>query len=103
MWPAPYRLGVVEGLTISSGGFLTLSAGWVPMIVSILLPLPPNTIKNFIRNLADKVAVAGSPPNSSVEEDHELSDALAQQAERMPEAARADWLHLADLIDPLTG
>lgn len=100
LWPAPYRLGVVEGLTISSNGYLMLGIDWVPMIVDILLPLPPTTIKNFLRDLTTKVANTASLPNASVEDLYDLARAIEGQKDRLPEAARGAWLDFATEVDP---
>jgi hypothetical protein len=102
LWPAPYRLGVVEGLTISSNGYFMLGVDWVPMVVDILLPLPPATIKNFLRDLTAKVAKTASLPNSSVEGLYDLARAIEGQKDRLPDAARAAWLEFAAEVDPTT-
>ncbi|HEY0869332.1 MAG TPA: abortive infection family protein [Acidothermaceae bacterium] len=100
LWPGPYRLGVVEGLTISSNGYFMLGVDWVPMVVDILLPLPPTTIKNFLRDLTAKVTSAGSLPNASVEDHTNLARGSEGEVDRLPEAARVAWLDFATEVDP---
>jgi hypothetical protein len=60
------------------------------MLVDILLPLPPNQLKQFVRDLSAKVAASGPLPNISVEALHELAHVIAQQTARLPEAAHGD-------------
>jgi len=100
LWPAAYRLGIAEGLTLSHDGFFMLDQAWVSMLVDIVLPLPPSQLKGFVRELSGKIAEAGPLPNLTVEELYGLASVLRQELERLPEAVQEDWLKLADLVDP---
>jgi hypothetical protein len=62
-WPIPYRLGVAEGLTLSSAGLLSMDRGWVGTDVDVLLPVPPKQLKAFVTDLADTVAASGVTPS----------------------------------------
>jgi hypothetical protein len=101
-WPPAYRLGAAEGLTLSRDGFLMLKQAWVPTLVDILLPLPPSQLKQFVRDLSEKITTSGALPNVPEEDLRELALAIEQQTARLPEAARDDWLKLAGLVEPPT-
>lgn len=102
-WPVAYRLGAAEGLTLSSNGYLMLGQDWVPMLVDILLPLPPTQLRQFVRELSEKVETSGQLPNTTREELGELAGAGEQHTDRLPQAARGEWQKLARVVDPTTG
>ncbi|MCW6003771.1 hypothetical protein K1W54_04140 [Micromonospora sp. CPCC 205371] len=72
------------------------------MLVDVLLPLPPNQLRQFIRDLSAQVAASGPLPNMTVERLGELAHEIRGQGERIPDAARDDWLRLADIVDSAT-
>lgn len=101
-WPPAYRMGVVEGLALSSEGFLALEESWIQTMIDVLAPLPPRQIKDFLSSLGEKVAEAGTAPARSVEEDYNLARAMDQHIRQVPEEAHAEWQRLAEMIDPIT-
>ncbi len=102
-WPVAYRLGVAEGLTLSSSGFLTLEQNWVPMLVDILLPLPPNQVKQFVHELSEKVSTSEPLPNATEDELSDLAGVIEQHTKVLPQAARRKWQELALVVDPSAG
>ena len=101
-WPPAYRMGVAEGLALSSEGFLALEESWIQTVIDVLAPLPPRQIKDFLSSLGEKVAEAGTAPARSVEEDYNLARAMDQHIRQVPEEAHAEWQRLAEMIDPIT-
>jgi hypothetical protein len=101
-WPATYRLGAAEGLTLSQGGYVTLTSGWVATVVDMLAVLSPSQVKKFAVDLAEKLSESGVAPHLSVPDLYELARTIRSEAARLPEAARDAWMKLAEIIDPLT-
>jgi hypothetical protein len=101
-WPPAYRMGVAEGLALSSEGFLVLDESWMQTVIDVLVPLPPADVRDFLHTLGDKVAEAGTSPTRSIPEDYNLARAMGQRTSQLPEEAHAAWQRLAEIIDPVT-
>lgn len=101
-WPPAYRFGIVEGLVLSGDGFITLTEPWVSTIVSVLTPIPPAQVKEFLHGLNTKVADAGVSAGRSVEELWELARSVEHATEELPSQVQPEWTALAAMIDPTT-
>jgi Abortive infection C-terminus len=51
-YPVEYRLGLVEGMLLTGGGQIGLTASYVPTFISILEPLPPTVAATKVIDLA---------------------------------------------------
>jgi hypothetical protein len=99
-WPAEYRFGLVEGLTLSRNGLLVLSKAWVPVIVSILAPVPPGQTGEFLSELLQKVATAGLAQSQSADALDALAEHMCSQSDNFAAQVRHEWLQLVDVVQP---
>jgi hypothetical protein len=99
-WPVDFRLGLVEGFTLSSEGFLSIEQSWIPTMIAILAPVSPPQASAFLDELRATAASAGSP-NRSAEELHDAAREIIRQAELVPEGMRSAWVAFAKEVSPI--
>jgi len=98
-WPIDYRLGIAEGLTLTSNGFLTLSEGWGPVLASVLAPVPPATQRKFLESLALKIVESGHASYQDASTRGEVASAIRDQVDDSPSRADSGWLAVASAIE----
>lgn len=101
-WPAPYRLGVFEGMVIDRSGSAFLDLERIPILLQVLEPVPKQALDAGLHEVADKVREAGRPGGSQTSDTAliALVGAMEAEAPRFEEPARSAWLELVELFRP---